>query len=836
AGRRAMPAELVMQVPVIKDVLDAMNISRLESEGFEADDIIGTLSDRAEKLGLDVVIVTGDKDVFQLVSDNVKVKMPVTRQGTTTTEDYDPETVMKRYGVTPDSMIDVKALMGDPSDNIPGIPGIGEKTALELIKKFGSLNKIYENGNLDKIARKTLREKLENNKELAYMSRRLSVIRRDIDDDCCPSDISIYKRKPVDNDRLYSLFKRLEFKSMIKKFGLSEPVEEEAESEKNEKAFKQGKKHLSEAVTAAEEIKMEGAVYFYAIKTGESMTVGFNLKTAIFHFHISDPESKQEFIKIFGKIFSDPNIKKYGHDIKDLVLELLKGGVETNGKVFDTSIAAYLINPSPGAYPIKNIAREILKYDEAAAPADLLNGPEGTYFGSNNAAEAENGAALVRALVKPMYEIIKANGQLELLDEIEFPLIRVLAHMEHSGFRVDPDKLRDFAFELDNRIAAVEIKIFILAGTKFNLNSPKQLSTVLFEKLGLPPVKKTKTGYSTDMDVLTELIGTNDIIPEIIDYRQLAKLRSTYTDALISVIDEKTGRIHTSFRQTAAVTGRISSTEPNLQNIPVKLEMGRKIRKAFVPENENYVLLDADYSQIELRILAHISDDENMKKTFADNMDIHTITASQVFSVPVEEMTPEIRNRAKAVNFGIIYGIGDFSLARDLGITRKEAREYIDGYLDRYPGVRLYMKEIVEFGRENGYVLTLMNRRRYLPELKSPAFNTRSFGERIAFNTPVQGSAADIIKKAMVDVHKRLKEGGFKSRLILQVHDELIIEALKEEKEAVRKILKECMENAVKLTVPLIAEVKEGNSWYEAKYVFCILARDISNRMKGGSA
>jgi len=820
ATRKGMPPELAEQVPYVKEILDAMRIKRLEMEGYEADDIIGSISKCAEEKNMQVVIVTGDRDSLQLASESTRILIPVTRSGRTETEAYDINGVIERYGVTPEQLIDVKGLMGDSSDNIPGVPGIGEKTALELIKAYGNLDGVYNN--IDTIEKKSVREKLEANKELAYMSRRLATIERNMPTLCRFEEL---KREEYDKNKLLELFRRLGFKSLIEKYGL---VRDETGDDKypQDIQFILADDLFTLAQIAAE-IKQSGKVAMFHLleRKGQfendlaGIALSWGSKNA--YITIGSGINEEQFLQQFSDIFSDPSIIIYGHDMKSLIVWLKHRKVAVEGLAFDTMIGAYILDASRSTYTVAELSQEYLGYSFESISELTGKGkghiPLAQIPVQRLAITAVRHSRAVLELTEAIGDRISQNNQEELYYEIELPLIEVLADMEYRGFKVNTEGLKQFSAKLDDRIKACEEEIYELAGETFNINSPKQLGVILFEKLGLPVLKKTKTGYSTDAEVLEQLASRNEAVSKILEYRQLVKLKSTYAEGLLHVVNPSTGRIHSSFNQTVTATGRISSTEPNLQNIPIRLEMGREIRKVFIPENDEYLLSDADYSQIELRVLAHITGDENMIAAFRNNEDIHTSTASVVFNVPKEQVTPLLRSRAKAVNFGIVYGIGDFSLAKDLGITRKEARKYIDDYLERYPGVKKYMHETVENGKEKGYVETIFKRRRYLPELKSSNFNQRSFGERVAMNMPIQGSAADIIKIAMVKVYKELKEHNMKSRLILQVHDELIIETHISEKEKVEKILQDCMQNAVKLDVPLIAEVKTGSSWYETK-------------------
>lgn len=818
AKRKGMPEELRVQVPLLKEVLDAMSIKRLEKEGYEADDILGSLALCAENNGVEVILVTGDRDAFQLVGPSTRLKLPRTKGGKTVTEEYDYQRIVEAYGIEPRQFIDVKALMGDASDNIPGVPGIGEKTALELIKEFKNLDNLYDS--LDSVTKKRVRENLETYKEQAYMSRDLATIDRNVPSLC---DFEELIRKEIDREKTYEIFKRLEFKSFIDKFGLT--VAPQGDSVGADIQIAKSDDDLEELTNSIYAAK-KAYIYYLLDKVGK-----FNKKLTALAISFGDDRvwyvdfvnyiDEDKLLSRFKEIFENPGIKKYGHDFKNFIVYLNTKGIELQGLAFDTMLGAYIINPSRETYTLSEIASELLGLN--VEPVEMLSGKgkNFTLFREMPVLTLSNVVGnypcVIDRISRKIENMLDENGQKDLYFNIELPLVKTLADMEYRGFKVNVHGLVEFSRELEVKIEEIKSRIFSLAGEEFNINSPKQLGVILFEKLGLPVIKKTKTGYSTDAEVLEELSDRHEVIGEILQYRQLMKLKTTYAEGLLSVINPETGKIHSSFNQTVTVTGRISSTEPNLQNIPIKIEMGRKIRKVFIPSSDDFQLLDADYSQIELRVLAHITGDENMINAFLSNEDIHASTAAKVFDIPVDEVTSTMRSRAKAVNFGIIYGIGDFSLAKDLGITRKEARKYIDGYLDRYPKVKQYMHDIVEMGKNQGFVTTMFNRRRNLPELKSRNFNIRSFGERVALNTPIQGSAADIIKIAMVRVHEELKKRQLKSRLILQVHDELIIEVFKDEKEEVVKILKEGMENAVSLKVPLVVEVKEGNNWYETK-------------------
>jgi len=822
AKRKGMPEELAMQLPVMKDVLRAMNVKILEQEGFEADDILGSLSKFGEDNGMEVILITGDRDSLQLASKKTRIKIPTTKGGSTLTEEFDDTGVMEKYGVTPIEFIDVKGLMGDTSDNIPGVPGIGEKTAISLIQEYGSVEEVYNH--IEDIPKKGVKDKLIEGKELAFMSKGLATIHRDMDL-CCVEDLKVLEPQ---KDKLKELFTRLEFKTLITKYGLDKLDTDTKSVELLEKDYSiRHLKDTSELAAYISEITEGQKVAVFPLLDKHrhttilgGITITTDGKEAVF-IPVEDSQDEDKVTAILKPFLEDDKITIITHDVKSFYLFLHWKNIFLNSVGFDTFLAAYLDDPSNTSYNLDRLSRTYIGGELKSTEEFLGKGKNARTFREMPADERADFAAAYVVTIYALWNVlskkIEDTDQHELYYGIELPLAKVLADMEYHGFKVNINELLAFSSELNEKLSVLEKTIYNQADESFNINSPKQLGAILFEKLGLPIVKKTKTGYSTDVEVLEQLMDKHEIVENIVTYRQLTKLKSTYIEGLMAVINPETGRIHSSFNQTVTTTGRISSTEPNLQNIPIKLELGRKIRKVFVPRDDNYLLLDADYSQIELRVLAHIADDASMINAFLDNEDIHATTASKVFGVPLEEVTAKMRSNAKAVNFGIVYGIGDFSLSKDLGITRKEARAYIDGYLDKYPGVREYMKNIVASGRENGYITTLFKRRRYLPELKSSNFNIRSFGERVALNTPIQGSAADIIKIAMVKVYDALQKGGFKSRLILQVHDELIIETEKDEKEKVEAILKDCMEHAVSLKVPLTAEVKSGSNWFETK-------------------
>ncbi|QXM05732.1 DNA polymerase I [Crassaminicella indica] len=813
AGRKKMPSELSEQLPILKEILDAFNINRVEIEGFEADDLIGTIARFCENKNVYSYIITGDRDALQLVSD--KTKVLITKKGISELEEYGEEEVFEKYGVTPREFIDLKGLMGDKSDNIPGVPGVGEKTATKLIKEFKSIENLLKN--IDKISKNKLREKLEEYAQQAVLSKKLATIITDV-----PVEMSLeeFKMKEPDRKKLVDLFNRLEFRKLMDKV---KPKDAQTENKKN--SVKTKIIHsIEELEPLKEKIRKNGEFCFKIFSDHIDLR---NDKIFGVHIIVGD---ESYFIDIKGDlklleemkdVFEDINIKKYGHETKKDMILLKENNISLNRVDFDSAVALYLIEPTRKSYEISYMAYEYFNED-IFSEEDLL-GKGKKKIGLDQVpiekliAYGFGFCNTVRKLKKLFIEKLKEYNLEKLYYEVELPLIEVLAAMEFEGFMVDKEKLNELGKVLDERIENLKKEIFHEAGEEFNINSTKQLGEILFNRLGLPPIKKTKTGYSTNAEVLEKLYDKHNIIPKIIEYRQMVKLKSTYVDGLMAVINQTTKKIHSSFNQTVTATGRISSTEPNLQNIPIKLDVGREIRKVFVPTNEEYLLLDADYSQIELRILAHISKDHNLIEAFHKEQDIHAATASKVFNVPIDEVSPLQRSRAKAVNFGIVYGMSDYGLSENLHITKKEAQKYIDEYFDKYTGVKEYMDNIVVEGKEKGYVTTILNRRRYIPELKAKNYNIRSFGERTAMNTPIQGSAADIIKIAMIRVYNELKNKNLKSKLILQVHDELIVEVHKDEIEQVKKILKEEMESAINLEVPLKVDMHIGNSWYETK-------------------
>lgn len=821
AQRKGMPDELAMQLPLIKEVLAAMNIPIVEREGYEADDIIGSLSLKGERENLDVFILTGDRDSFQLVSEKTSIMYPSTKGGKTETKIYDKHAIAEQYGLSPEQMIEVKGLMGDASDNIPGVPGIGEKTALSLITEYKSIDGVYEH--IDDITKPKLKASLIEYKEQAYLSRTLGTIYRDLK--CC-GGIEDLKRLEVKRDELLQVFRKLEFESLISKMNLLEVKKEDLPETIQDLNIVSiiSRDELLNIIPSLFSQKTIAVLQLIDKEDSYSSRLsGLTLCTdqEVYALNTGEYLPESAVAEDLKALWQSEDIQKVGHNIKEFITWLFKYGFELKGLVFDTMIAEYLIDPLRSSYPVtalsyKYLNRTIPSLEELQGKGKAARQYSELPLEQLSSISGQNARA-VYDLWQHQKKVIEDNGQSDLLNSIELPLITVLANMEYQGFKVDAARLADYNHTLSQRITTLEKTIHMLAGEEFNINSTKQLGVVLFDKLHLPIVKKNKTGYSTDVEVLEELYDQHEIIPCIMEYRQLTKLKTTYAEGLVKVINPVTGKIHSSFNQTVTATGRISSTEPNLQNIPVRHEMGREIRKAFIPSTQDALFVDADYSQIELRVLAHITGDEALIKAFVHNEDIHTTTASLVFEVSPERVTPELRRRAKAVNFGIVYGISDFGLSRDLNITRKEAKRYIEGYLAKYPKVKLYMEEIVHIGQEQGFVETMFHRRRQLPELASKNFNQRSFGKRIAMNTPIQGSAADIIKIAMVKVYQALKESELKSRLILQVHDELVVETMRDELEQVKTLVRKCMEEAAVLSVPLIADVNTGENWYQAK-------------------
>ena len=807
AQRKPAPEDFLVQLPLMKEVLAAMNCMCMELPGYEADDIIGTVSKICDQNDIECNILTGDKDDLQLISDNTTVKLVVTRMGRTTTTDYHPEQFREKYGIEPSEFIDVKALMGDASDNIPGVAGVGEKTAMSLIQNYKNIDYIYEH--IDELEIKEgVRNKLKNDRDNAYLSYELATIDRNAPIDF---DFSAAVRGDYNESELAALFTRLNFRSFISKLKLDKAAEAAESTDTIEGIGKSADfKDLISAARAAKKVAytLSGNRLFIKPPKGDVI------------YADADKEDLKEF-------FGDSEISKVGYDIKEDIIAVSEYGIDApespfRAMTFDVMLAAYILDPTQSSYPIDTLCTKYLSAyldcDDSADGGEQLSMLDVIEPSSDKTQLIINRVYAIERLAEKMADEIEKNGQHYLYYDVELPLTEVLARLQLRGMYVDRDELTDFGRMLDDRINLLCDEIYSLAGEEFNINSPKQLGVILFEKLELPFGKKNKSGgYSTNAEILEKLRDKHEIVEKVLEYRQLAKLKSTYVTGLSSVVNPKTGRIHSHFNQTVTNTGRLSSTEPNLQNIPVRTPLGREIRKMFIAEKDGWTLIDADYSQIELRVLAHIADDSAMKQAFLDNEDIHTQTAATVFKTPVDEVTPLMRSRAKAVNFGIVYGIGAFSLAKDIGTSRAEAQQYIDEYLAHYGNVALYMNQVIESAKECGYITTVLGRRRYIPELSASSHQLRMFGERVAMNAPIQGSAADIIKIAMVNVDRRLAESGLSARLVLQVHDELIVESPESEKDAAAAILKEEMEKAYKLSVPLIVDMNSGKSWYDTK-------------------
>ena len=827
ATRKGMPNELAEQMPILKDILHSMNITIIEKEGYEADDVLGTVSKKAEKEGFDVTIVSGDRDTFQLTSNKIKVRIPHTKMGKTETEVFDENAVIEKYGVTPKQLIEVKGLQGDTSDNIPGVPGVGEKTALELVKKYKTIDGLYEaiEKGEDDLKPKT-KEKLVANKELAELSRTLGTINLEVP---IEEKIEEFKIKEWNNEEVLAKFKELNFNRFIERFNL-----------KSDEKPKQNITELFDVKTLNSKNEIESLLkklkeqLIFIIGTEKSIDEKLIIKKHIKSIYIYNDNNiyeikfndENEFSSYFKEILENENIKKYSYGLNEMYVILEQNGILLKGIEFDAEIAAYILNPSNNHYKLEELASQYLNIDISeyleAVGANQEKETQMTLFSQeeNNIDFEKYHNAIYTYVIAKLIEVMEPKMQeissMDLFKNIEMPLVKVLAEMQYEGIYVDKEELISFGDKLKEEIENIKQEIYNLSGEEFNINSTQQLGVILFEKLKLPVYKKTKKGYSTDVDILEKLKPEHPVIEKILEYRTLMKLNSTYIDGLIVYINEYTKKIHSYFRQTVTATGRISSTEPNLQNIPTRAEQGKQIKKAFKAQKGN-IFIDADYSQIELRILAHISKDKNMREAFLNEEDIHKQVASKVFDVPLEEVTKEQRTAAKAVNFGIVYGISGFGLAEQLGISRKKAEQYIEQYLNKYCGVKQFMDEIVEEAKQNGYVETLFHRRRYIPELSSNNYMVRQFGARAAMNTPIQGTAADIMKIAMIHVNERLKEEKLNARLILQIHDELLIECNIEEKEKVKEILKESMEKAVKLEVPLEVEVSEATDWYDVK-------------------
>ena len=822
ANRHGMPNELAEQMPIIKEILNAMNIDIVEKEGFEGDDIIGTLAKYGEKNNLQVVILSGDRDTFQLASNKITIRIPRTKAGKTETEDYDRKKIIEEYGIEPKSLIEVKGLQGDTSDNIPGVPGVGPKTAISLIKKYKTIQGLYDaiDNNQDDLKGKQ-KENIINNRKQAFLSRELGEINTKVP---LEETLENLKVEQWNNEEVYKIFKELNFKRYIERFNLEE--QEKHEKKELEDLYVINKNCDLENVLKI--VKSLGkCVYYFETEKDENPEKILKQKIksiSIYNYeknevyYINKPEV--EFLK---RIFEDESIEKYGFEMNYVYILLKQIGIDVKNLKFDVAIAAYILNSSDGKYPLDKIIEQYLEIDifdffkkEEKEQEQL------TLFEieDNQDDEKINKFAFYSYCIYKLSNVLKEkleeNDELDLFENIDMPTVQVLGDMQWNGMYVEKSELEDFGESLKKGIELLTQEIYELAGQEFNIKSTKQLGEILFEKLKLPVGKKTKSGYSTDVDVLEKLRNEHPIIEKILEYRQLTKLNSTYVEGLKPYINPKTNRIHSFFHQTITVTGRISSTEPNLQNIPTRIEFGKRLRKVFKPENGK-IYIDADYSQIELRVLAHLSNDKHMIEAFKNGEDIHKQAASKVFGIPQEEVTKEQRSSAKAVNFGIVYGISDFGLGTQLGISRKKAKEYIEQYLTEYSGVKKFMDKSIEFAKQNGFAETMFKRKRKINELSSNNYMVRQFGERAAMNTPVQGTAADIMKIAMIKVYNELKKRNLKSKIVLQVHDEMMIEAPKDEEKIVKEILKQCMESAAKLDVPLIADVSEAENWYECK-------------------
>lgn len=825
--RKGMPDELAVQMPIIKNVLKAMNIKVIELPGYEADDILGTLAKHSEKQGVDTILLTGDRDSFQLASNHITIRIPRTKAGKTEVEDFDRNKILEVYGLEPEQLIEVKGLMGDTSDNIPGVPGVGEKTALNLIKEFANIDSIYEKlENGEAVAKGKLKENLESNKDLAILSRELGRI-----DVNAPieKELSTLKMQDWNKKEVYELFKELRFNKYIERFNLenSETVEEKDATNLFEYEVLNDDKKISEVL---ENIAKTNELV-YSFETKEVTDNTLIIKKVIEYVNVYDQVENKIYSFKFNKdlvkdIFENDNVKKCGYRIKNDYILLHQNDIKASNMMYDVKIAAYILNSTSNAYSLEEIAKQYLDIDiveytqveEKEEQTSLFDMMQEEKEEDSEKANYKNAlyTYVIGASKPKLLEELQNINSLELFNDIEMPVATILAEMQIEGVYVDEKEIIKYGETLKKHIEELRIDIYKLADEEFNINSTKQLGVILFEKLKLTPSKKTKSGYSTDVDALEKLKGDHPIIEKILEYRQLAKLNSTYVEGMIPFINLKTGRVHTFFHQTITATGRLSSTEPNLQNIPTRTELGKKLRKVFKAE-EGKIFLDADYSQVELRVLAHMSNDETMIDAFNSGADIHTISASQVFKVPVEEVSKQLRSKAKAVNFGIVYGISEFGLAEQIDIKRNEAKQYIEQYLETYHGIKEFMADVVESAKRKGYVETIFSRRRYIPELSSNNYMVRKFGDRAAMNTPIQGTAADIMKIAMIKVYNELKNRGLKSRIVLQIHDELLLEVPMEEKDEVAKLLKDCMENAVSLKVPLNVEVEEGKNWYQAK-------------------
>ena len=801
-GRQKTPPELSEQFPYIRELLNAHGIRHYELENFEADDIIGTLSKEAEEQGFEVKIVSGDRDLTQLASE--KTTVMVTKKGVTDMEKYTPEHIQEKYGLSPEQIIDMKGLMGDPSDNIPGVPGVGEKTAIKLLKEFASVENVLES--VENVSGKKLKENLTTYREQAIMSKKLVTIFRET-----PVEVKVEELNydGVDQEKLVSLYKELGFQSLLEKMDV---VDSSVEQEMIELQYE----FLHEI---PEDILVtDSAVYVEIIEDNYHYAPILGLAIANDKGNYYIPLNTAINSDVLKSWLQDENMKKSVYDAKRTFVALKKYDIDVKGVDFDLQLVSYVLNPSENIHDFSDVAKAH-KYTQVQ-PDDVVYGKGVKRSALTDEERAEHVVRKAKAIFdlrEPLVEELQKNEQYRLFTDLELPLSLILAKMESMGVQLDTERLQKMGEEFKSQLQEIEEKIYEYAGEKFNINSPKQLGVILFEKLGLPVIKKTKTGYSTSADVLEKLESKHEIVALILHYRQLGKLQSTYIEGILKVAHPETNKVHTRFNQALTQTGRLSSTDPNLQNIPIRMEEGRKIRQAFIPSEKDWIIFSADYSQIELRVLAHISGDERLIDAFKHDMDIHTKTAMDVFHVEKEDVTGDMRRQAKAVNFGIVYGISDYGLSQNLSITRKEAAQFIERYFASYPQVKQYMEDIVQEAKQKGYVSTLLNRRRYIPEITSRNFNMRSFAERTAMNTPIQGSAADIIKKAMIEMADRLQSEKLQARLLLQVHDELIFEAPQDEIEKLKEIVPDVMENCIELNVPLKVEYSYGPTWFDSK-------------------
>ncbi|WP_458126163.1 DNA polymerase I [Paenibacillus sp. Z3-2] len=810
-GREKTPPELSEQFPLLKELLKGLGIAQFELAGFEADDIIGTLTKRADEAGRQVLVVSGDKDMLQLASEHVHIGL--TRKGVTEIELYDPAQIKERYGLTPLQIIDLKGLMGDTSDNIPGIPGVGEKTALKLLHQFGSVEDVL-NGTSE--LKGKMKEKIETHAEDARMSKQLATIHREVPLEQTWEDMQFAGLK---EEHAGPALAKLEFKSLLERLSFSGTIgsEQEAVPAAEVESSIATEDTISELFSSLDSIDVLH-VETHGDNPHQAKLIGLAVGSAGTYTFISPELLHSEAAAPVREWLGNSDQPKRGYDLHRVDLALHAHGIEFAGASFDVQLAAYLLDPTESNQTISGLTTKyglpsLVEDNTVMGKGAKYKVPEVEILGDFLCRKA----AAVAAIIPLQEQVLETDEMNSLFHELEMPLSRILADMEKQGIKANTADLQALGSEFEEHISRLMAEIYKLSGTEFNLNSPKQLGEILFDRLGLPVVKKTKTGYSTDAEVLEKLAPYNDVVKHILQYRQLAKLQSTYVEGLLKEISDRDGKVHTYYRQTIAATGRLSSQFPNLQNIPIRMEEGRKIRKVFVPSEPGWSILAADYSQIELRVLAHISDDERLKEAFVNDMDIHTKTASDVFGVKPEDVDGDMRRSAKAVNFGIVYGISDYGLSQNLHITRKEAAQFIDQYFEVFQGVRRYMDDIVKEARQDGYVKTLLERRRYLPEINASNFNLRSFAERTAMNTPIQGTAADIIKLAMVQMDEALRERKLKSRMLLQVHDELVFEVPADELELMKELVPSVMEKALELSVPLKAEVSFGDNWYEAK-------------------